>query len=181
MRLFVAIPVSTEVSAALVGYQSVLSPMGPFSMVPAKNMHMTLKFIGEADEETLEKVDRALASIRAEPFEMGLEGIGAFPNPKKVKVIWAALCRGSQQAVKLAREVDERLGELGFQKEGRFHPHITLARSKGGQDRDGLQKLLVSADQPAFGAFMVDGMSLMKSELHPDGARHEVLRSYAFG
>ena len=110
-----------------------LRDMGlPVRWVPAHAMHLTLKFLGETDEERVDELGGALelavAPVRALPVT--IEGFGAFPNARHPTVIWAGVTQ--EPALELLQHGVERAFEpLGFPVEGRpFRPHVTLGRTR---------------------------------------------------
>ena len=51
--------------------------------VPQRNIHLTLKFLGDVSSSSLDMIMRSLTAeaARHEAFDMLVEGSGAFPNP----------------------------------------------------------------------------------------------------
>jgi 2'-5' RNA ligase len=102
------------------------------------DFHLTLQFLGDTNETDVPAIARALvrAAEGHEPLSLRYGGLGAFPEPARARVVWAAV--GAETAggeadpaplVALARSVGEALRPLGFPTEGRaWHPHVTLGR-----------------------------------------------------
>src|SRR5208283_3870582 len=61
--------------------------------VPQQNVHLTLKFLGDVSFSNLDLIKQMLTSEAAQHpcFEMQMEGIGSFPNPRRPRVIWVGL------------------------------------------------------------------------------------------
>lgn len=122
MRLFVAIPFSAEVRAALLSAQEDLRAQGArANYTRPENLHLTLAFLGET--ERYAAAEKALSQVEAAAFPLRLTGGGRFGQ-----LYWAGLEK-SQPLERLAAQVQNRLRAAGFDLEKRaFRPHITLAR-----------------------------------------------------
>jgi len=96
--------------------------------------HMTLAFVGDVPDDDLSRVhDVVTESVRdLEPLELSLEGLGAFPSPRRPRVLWAGVSTQNPLLLnKLRQSVIAALSEIGFPcDEERFHPHVTLGRFK---------------------------------------------------
>ena len=127
MRLFVAAPLPSEVRERLAG---LCAGLPRARWVEPRNMHITLRFIGEVDRGAAEDADAALAQVRHQAFDLGLAGIGHFGSRRKVRSVWAGI-EGSDALVHLRQKIDSALVRAGHAPEHRkFHPHVTLARLK---------------------------------------------------
>lgn len=97
---------------------------------PPENWHITLKFLGDVEETQIEDLKAALdrASAKVEASKLRASGVGAFPEERHARVLWAGVAR-SQVLLDLQSEVEAECTPLGFPPEDRqFNPHITLAR-----------------------------------------------------
>ena len=155
MRLFIAINLNNEMKDALMDIQDTMRAYGVRGReVPAENMHLTLAFIGDYDDQ--EYVNSIVDSIEIRPFDIRLKGIGAFRD------LWWAGLEDSAPLQSVARQLRRALAEadIPFDRK-RFSPHITLIRRAEGK---------LSADAEAglsehFGTSMrVDHISLMRSD-----------------
>ncbi len=143
--------------------------------VAPDGLHITVKFLGHVDADRFpaiqERLDRAV--VGAKPFSVLLAGFGAFPSPRRPRVVWAG-CEAAPPLELLQDRIEREMQQLGFPVEARvFHPHVTLGRVKRGakpRDLEGLEQRLANA---AFdGEFTVRSIDLMESTLHPAGARY---------
>ncbi|MBM4003144.1 MAG: RNA 2',3'-cyclic phosphodiesterase [Planctomycetes bacterium] len=99
--------------------------------VPTRNMHLTLKFLGNVPDVELNDVCRVVKNAVAtvEPFEIVFRGLGAFPNLRQPRTLWLGVEHGSQEIIELQQAVEQSLQSLRFPKENRrFLPHLTLGR-----------------------------------------------------
>ncbi|MFA6355531.1 MAG: RNA 2',3'-cyclic phosphodiesterase [Candidatus Omnitrophota bacterium] len=139
IRAFIAIELSDEAKAeayagahAAACAEACAAARAGVKWVPEDNIHLTLRFLGDTDEETLSRAASVLAGIAAGsgPFPIRLKGLGAFPRGiSSPTVIWAGLSEGATESAQLSASIGSSLSELGIPKEGRhFSPHVTLGR-----------------------------------------------------
>lgn len=126
-RLFVAIDLPEQLKATLAGFTPELPAAG---WVVAEDLHLTLRFIGEVDQETFSSIRTALSGIDFAAFPLTLRSVGHFPPGKRPRVLWIGMDR-CDQLIQLQQEVELALTETGLPVEERpFSPHITIARLK---------------------------------------------------
>ena len=169
MRLFAAIRLPADALPAVLEAAKPLQNALGARALPAESLHLTLKFIGEADAAKAKEIETALSAIRFPPFSVSLSGAGAFPSERVPRAIWIG--GKSEGAEKLAAKVGEALSFLKLPEE-KFAVHLTVARSKGIAD---LEDFLKTGEVCSFD---VHSFSLMKSTLTPAGACYEVLREF---
>lgn len=155
--------------------------------VPAQNLHLTLKFLGQQPEERLAAVGAALAEVAGacRPFTMALKGVGAFPALDRPRILWIGFNEGGVEARALQEQVEAALEPHGFPREGRpWHPHLTIGRIP--DDRrwraeagPALREAMAAIATQSFGRLPVDRVVLMRSDLGPGGARYRELASAA--
>jgi 2'-5' RNA ligase len=187
VRLFVALEIPAAVRESLAALitelrdaASRVSDKRP-RWVRAENLHVTLKFIGEAAPEKLDAIRGALAAVRSDsPVEMNFRGLGFFPNEKRMKVFWAGIT-ASRNLAPLAAEIDRALSTLGIPRETReFAPHLTLARLEPPGMHEALRGAIQAAQSREFGSFQTREFLLIESKTRPTGAEYTVLQSFTF-
>jgi 2'-5' RNA ligase len=154
------------------------------SWVATENLHLTLKFLGGVEPDHLEAVATTLGTVAAEDtaFDLALQGLGAFPTPTRLRVIWAGASSGAVEVAGLATRVEAALAPLGFAPEGRpFSAHITLGRVRQPRRDPVLAAAIAAGAAREFGGFRVDRLALMRSDLSPRGARYTLLGSWLLG
>ncbi len=182
MRLFVALDLREDVRQAI---REVITELKPASRnvrwVRSEGMHITLKFIGYAAPEQLEKIRSALARIRsALPIELRFRGIGFFPNEKRPRVIWCGM-EASANLAPLAADIERALEPLGIAPESRdFVPHLTLARFNPPAAAGELVRAAANLQSRELGSARENEFYLYESILHPAGAEYKKLASYSF-
>ena len=147
----------------------------PMKLVELKNLHITLKFLGDIEEAKVDDIVDAMAKATQDngAFHIKFTGCGAFPSMNYIKVVWIGVDDG-ENLVDIAVDLDERLNKLGFKKEkNKFSPHLTMARVKSAKGKDELVRYLNSQSDNEFGELHVGSIKLMKSELTPQGPIYE--------
>ncbi len=184
MRLFVALELPASHRASLTEVCE-RGRRGGVRWVPAENVHLTLKFLGEVDEARIPKIEEALASVaaRARPFPLSLAGCGCFPNVRAPRVVWLGLAEGAGEAQALAGAVEDALRPVGFAPERRpFKPHLTIGRVK--DPREGAaaasSKVDALADYAAAPA-RAEAVALVKSTLTAEGSVYEEIGRWRLG
>ncbi len=128
MRLFIAIALPEDLRARLSELQQ---GMPAARWVDPDNLHLTLRFIGEADDVQAQDLDAALNQVRAERFDVTLTGVDCFGRGRKSRALWAGIAP-CPELDRLRRKVEQAARAAGFAPERRkFKPHVTLARFKG--------------------------------------------------
>ena len=175
MRCFIAVEPSTGVRDQLAGLLFRLRATGvPARWVAADNLHLTMKFLGDIEQETVAAVVEVMHRVSAgqSPFDLRLQDFGFFPPHGRPRI----LCIGvnqRQRLQQLAERLERDLTGLGFPPEGRFAAHITLARLKGTENLPQLKALL---DQTRLHeCFPVTELALFESLLGPAGAQYRLL------
>jgi 2'-5' RNA ligase len=172
-RCFVALDLSREAIKEIKKIQELIKKQNLFvgKFTELENLHLTIKFLGEIEEEKIEKVREKLKQVKFEGFEAKLAEIGVF-SKSFIKIIWIHL----KGAEKLQKEIDEKLEDL-FEPERRFMSHITIARVKYVGDKKKLLKYLESV-KPGKIKFKVDKFFLKESELLPEGPVYKDIEEY---
>ena len=145
-------------------------------LVEPRNIHLTLKFLGETDEALVDGITEAMRqSVRGvAPFEVRFHGLGAFPNRRNIRVVWVGV-QGAEALVAIAGALEDNLAELGFEKEGRFSPHATLGRLRSRRSGSLPALLEKYADTP-LGKMTVRQLALKKSVLDGRGPTYSTVR-----
>ena len=176
MRAFWAIDLNQQVRSALREFQQRLrNHLPPIGWVRPESLHLTVKFLGEIDEEQLASIQQAVENgIKGfSPFSLQIEGVGGFPNMNQPRVLWAGVSGQIADLQRLVLQVEEALIPLGFPAESKaFRGHLTLARIKQGSRDVGraLAQLKTLDLHTVFGILPVHQLCLFRSELKPTGA-----------
>ena len=185
VRLFVALNLPDEVRQALHDATAPLREAAPrgVAWVRPEGLHLTLKFLGEAEEPRVAEVAAALGGVAAAhaTVRVGVGGVGAFPSLARPRVVWAGV-EATPRLELLQHDVEAACATLGFEVEGRaFRPHVTLGRVRPGAAVESLRALAEAASRcTPHAEVMVPTLDLMASTLMPGGARHDAVARLPF-
>lgn len=146
--------------------------------VRPETVHLTLKFLGNIRPDAVSGISDAMkeAAATCPPLSFSVKGLGAFPTPKKARVVWLGLSGDTHQLIQFQKTLDSRLEPLGFARENRpFRAHLTMGRAKGKVDLQSLVEAILTWAEPASSPFFADRITLFKSDLKPGGAVHTPL------
>ena len=174
IRCFVAVEIPEPIQALLRPVQTHLQSRihKGTSWTKPGNFHLTLKFLGDVHPEAINDISKAVQRVTDThpPFSITFGGLGAFPNLTRPRVIWLGIKQGASTVSHLAKAVNLELTHLGFSTDNRFHPHLTLARLRTATDLKPLKNILRKYDTIVGGSMRVNEITLMQSQLHPNGA-----------
>ena len=173
IRLFVALELPETVRDRLVGLQGGIPGA---RWAHDDQLHLTLRFIGEVDENVAHDIDDALVSIRAPGFELELSGVGEFGG-KNPRALWAGV-RANGALMHLQKKVETALQRIGLEPETRkFSPHVTLARLRGAP-REKVMQFLSEYGLFASGPFRIARFVLFSSHQGSGGSVYHAERIY---
>ena len=182
MRTFIAIALPKEIKEALAGLEKELKASeADVKWVSPENIHLTLKFLGEIEDKTLEKIIKIIddTAKKKNKFQVRISSLGAFPKIDFPRVIWVGVDIGDKEAKNIAEGLEEEIAKIGIPKENRpFSSHITIGRTKSSLNREKLVQDL--RNKAELGGkkleFYVTKITLFKSTLTPRGPIYEALK-----
>lgn len=184
IRAFVCVAPPAEVVAGMEKFLAglrALSPHGGYKWVGREQLHLTLRFLGEAPESKVSAMDRALRLLKTPgPFEVEIAGAGGFPNLNRPRVLWMGVSQGADALARLASLVEDAAVSAGYERETRkFRAHLTLARAREESPiPENLREALTDATKlPAF-FWRCESFILMRSELTRSGPIYTPLGEY---
>ena len=186
MRTFIAADMPDEARERLASFLSQLRAMEieKLRWVQPEAIHLTLKFLGEIDQE---RVGPVLSAMRescagACSFHLATGGLGCFPSRRSPQVVWLGL-EGEVETLELLQSsLDEELHRTaGLSLEERpFRPHLTLARVRRGaseSERRQIWENIEATPPPDTITWPVSQLSLVHSTLLPQGPQYRTLGS----
>jgi 2'-5' RNA ligase len=179
-RTFIGIDIGDAIRTAAVALQKELGQCGAeVKWVTPESMHVTLLFLGEVDDRELHAVCKAVREVAASepPFTLRVSGVGAFPTPRRPKVLWAGITDGAEPLQRLNAGLEETMLDLGcYRKEERgYTPHLTLGRVKGDADGFALATELPKRLAWDGGRVSVDEVLVYSSETDRAGPVYTVI------
>jgi len=189
VRSFIAIELPDELKLGLFQLQAQLKTgkQPPVKWVDPYSIHLTLKFLGNISTDKISGITGAIetAAQGVSPLYLELKGLGAFPNLRRVQVVWVGLSGELARLGELQRRIESNLAPLGFAPESRpFKPHLTLARLREQaslDERQSFGELIAGTRSEAVYGFKADSISLMRSQLTREGAIYSRLGLVGLG
>lgn len=170
MRCFISVSIPEEIKLKISEIQNNL-PDFTGKKTERENLHLTLKFLGEINEEKLKAVRDKLKKIKFKKFESQINSIGIF-SENFIRIIWLHLTNSEE----LQKKIDDSLKEI-FKPEERFMGHLTIARVKEIKTPKEFLRKLDQIKIPKL-KFLIKSFSLIQSDLFPEGPKYTVLENY---
>ena len=182
IRVFIAVEIDSEIKNKLSEYLSMLKRTGAdVKWVSPENIHLTLKFIGYIEKESLINLNKVIsdAASNIEPFSISIGNIGAFPSLNKPRVVFVCVQEKGNDLLRIYEKLDKGVERLGINKESKkYVGHITLGRVKSQKNISNLKNALNSGKECCFGLEKVTSLSLIESELTPTGPIYTRLNNF---
>jgi 2'-5' RNA ligase len=182
-RAFISVDIGAQPS--LIDLENILRNTGVnLKLVEPANIHLTLRFLGELDEQLITPITSVMTDCvkTIKPFKILLNGVGAFPSIKYMKVIWVGV-QNAEELINIANNLNSKLDKLGISRaDHSFSPHVTVARVKGvsgGKER--LISVLSRYREHNFGSIDVDCIRLKRSVLTPKGPEYSTVKEVKLG
>lgn len=183
MRVFVACELAPSVRQGIAVLQDDWRASIPSARwVRAENLHLTLRFVGDVEERTVDALRSSLEIVAraAAPFRYSLRGGGCFPNPKRARVLWVGVDPVADALRSLQQAVERAVRDQGLPPDDRgFKPHLTIARFK--TPPRSVAELIGRLGGLDFGGTKVSEIVLFESRLSPQGARYRAVGRFALG
>lgn len=179
IRAFIGIRIEPNMAQRIAEVQSQLKEAFPgIRWVGKENLHLTVKFLGEVQEDKVEAIIEALEGALRDISQFSIlgRGIGAFPDIRRARILWVGL--EAKPLASIATGVESVLEPVGFARERRgFKPHLTIGRWRnfdGSSDR--LKQEIERFKNYDFGEARVEEVVLFQSVLKPEGAVYSPLK-----
>lgn len=196
MRVFAAVELPRDVRGRIAAAaRDLLDGVRAAKPVAETNLHVTVRFIGEVADASIDAVTAAVrdgaASVRSSVAQA--RGLGAFPSAhgrgaNRPRVVWAGVDDPSRTLSSIEESISSKLAVLGYAREERpFSAHVTVARiNVGARMKDDVRDVgalsarleAASKNAPAFGAVPLDEVTLFRSDLSPRGPSYTALARF---
>lgn len=176
MRLFIAVKIP-QIEKILNVLNKISLTGADIKPVEPENIHVTLAFLGEVEDNRVDLVKDALLALKFKKFKMTMKGMGAFPSISKPRVIWIGISEGFTELREIRNYLVKQLiaRKIRLEDEKDFVPHITVGRVKGPSNLSNLIDFVNQYSNEYFGEFIVDKVILFKSTLTPKGPIYDEL------
>jgi 2'-5' RNA ligase len=147
--------------------------------VEPKNIHITLRFLGNIIPNMVDRIFEGMQKVQFVPFDVKIQGVGAFPDMRYPRVVWAGIREGANQLRGIFSQLEPYLRSLGFAPDPKgFSPHLTIARVKSGRNKAVLAKFLAENVNYEFGIVRAECLRLKRSDLTPKGPIYSTLKEF---
>ena len=175
-RLFTGVEIPPEVAQAL---STLRGGLPGARWIDKENYHVTLRFIGDVDDDMAHEVESLLGRVRRGRFELRIEGLTSFGSKKPRAVV--ASVEPSSPLMEAQAEQERMMQRIGLEPEGRkYTPHVTLARLRDASNRDVAEYLSARGHFRSM-AFPVSRFVLFSSRASVGGGPYVVEASYPLG
>ena len=151
---------------------------------PDRNLHLTLKFLGEIDGGRVAGLAALMADAARDvpPFDLVAQGAGGFPSLRAPRVLWVGIREPLELVGKLQQNMETAFAGAGFPPEDRpFHPHVTVGRVRGVLPPGWGEAFRAAFAGARLRPVPVASYQLYESRLSPGGADYTVLHDVPFG
>ncbi len=182
-RLFVAVavpPGALEACQQLIDAVRMTSPGRDARWVRTENLHLTIRFLGDAPPDSVPDVGLAVldAAASVDRFRIELAGAGAFPDGRHPRTLWLGVDHGNDGLIRLVDALGAPLDRLGWPPETRTRrPHLTVARTDAlqGEVSHAIANDLARASVGWRAGFEAATLTLFRSHLGAGPPRYEPL------
>ena len=185
MRVFIAIDIDDKIRKAISDLQkqiasSVSVKKGDLKWVEPNNIHLTLKFLGEINDEQLEEVKEITNTVAQahQKFNLEIESVGSFGG-RSAKIVWVGAGKGTDALLALQKDLDGQLEQAGFPKEEReFSAHLTLCRVNHPIAGVKLGEAIKQFSNLELGSIAADAICVYQSQLTPQGPIYTMIADF---
>lgn len=179
IRVFVALPISPEVKERIAQSIDKLKKQlpGPVRWVAVENIHVTLKFLGDTSQASLQDLTHTLSAVIGQqaPIQITIGGFGVYPNTKRPRVLWVGI-QAPPELESLQRAIETACTRLGYPAEDKsFSPHLTIARIREDSPMTDLRPVLQNIQIGELGTLKIETVTLFRSDLFPKGPKYTPL------
>jgi len=184
MRAFLAIEIEDKIKDTVIKLIERLSSKGEgISWVKRDQIHLTLFFFEDLKVEDFEKLSLSIDGIakKTHPFYLEIKGNGFFGRKDSPRVFWLGIEKEVGTLKKMQTEIVESLKSFGYFEDKNFNPHLTIGRNKSGRSQKNVVTTLFDLKDFSLGSFLVNEITLFKSELLKSGALHTPIKKFHLG
>jgi 2'-5' RNA ligase len=181
-RLFVSVDLPDTFVDEIRAIQETLTPASGIRPTDPEQVHVTLAFLGEVDEDRVptvrDAVEAGVDRADLDPFDVEYRDLGVFPSEDYISVVWLGVGEGAEQLTRLHHSVVGALEDAGVRVDTHdtFTPHATIARMDHGGGKEHVQEV-VRNSTPELETDRVEAVRLKRSLLGPDGPTYETVES----
>jgi 2'-5' RNA ligase len=182
MRCFVAIALPASVKTLLVRVQEALRRAdADVKWVEEENLHLSLKFLGDLEEDALSGLKGILSveALRWPSMALSYSGIGTFPERGEPRVVWAGCGGDLSTLAALAGAVERAAEQVGVPRERKpFVAHLTIGRVRSSRNVKRLQSAIAAQREVPLGRDEIQEFVLYRSTLTNQGPFYESIAAF---
>jgi len=179
IRSFIAFDINSEtvLQKFSEAQRSLLDIGADLKLVEPKNIHITMRFLGDITPNMIDSVHESMKKVSFTAFDCEIHGLGAFPDLRYARVVWAGIGKGSEELKSVSDQLEPYLHQLGLKADPKgFSPHLTFARVRTGRNKAELLRCIQDMADYDFGVVRADCLRLKRSVLTPKGPIYSTLR-----
>ncbi|HUT81473.1 MAG TPA: RNA 2',3'-cyclic phosphodiesterase [Candidatus Bathyarchaeia archaeon] len=151
-------------------------PDTAIKFVAPENLHLTMKFLGDINENIIPELQKAAEKISFKTFDLEISGMGCLPSYSYINAIYIGITKGFDELKEVAQKIDSLSSKFNFKKEDRpFKAHLTIGRLKKTGNKNLLVEKIKALEKKDFGTIKIDKFVLKKSDLTPTGPIYTTL------
>jgi RNA 2',3'-cyclic 3'-phosphodiesterase len=179
-RIFIAVDISDEARRIASEYSEAMRR--EFSNLrigweKAEKLHLTLKFLGETNEDQLEKLIEIVGKTAAQisNFRLSVGETGVFPTPRNARILWLGVKDEKGSLAEISEILESECEKIGFPKEKRnFKAHLTIGRLREPhKSKEIALKHLQNKFEPV--EFIVSELVVYESKFQPQGSIYSIV------
>ncbi|MCD6477649.1 MAG: RNA 2',3'-cyclic phosphodiesterase [Candidatus Aenigmarchaeota archaeon] len=175
MRVFIGIPIPEEIRNKIKEIEKEFKIKG-IKIVEPENLHWTVKFLGELNDNELEKTKSIMDGLNFNPVKIEVRGINVFPNLSYIRTIWIGVGEGLKKFKDELEKVNNKFSGIGKKNSNEIIPHLTIGRVKFLSDKEKLIKLMKKYEEIKIGEMITTPLVLYESILTPKGPIYKKLK-----
>ena len=183
MRTFIGMKLDDhtreKIGAALKPFKKIATPI---KWVKPKNWHLTIKFIGEVNEEKKERIIESMKAtpFAVQPFEIVISGFGKFGQGNDLNIFWAGIL-ANETLQKIYFQIEDALEKIHVKRESReFKPHLTLGRNRKHFNFKSFAAMIEKERTGPIASFKTPGFQIYQSILTPEGPIYNIIEEIPF-
>lgn len=180
-RLFIAVDIPEFIKDDIYNFAGfLLKEEKRIKLVPATNIHINLKFLGNINTGKINKIEKSIKETAGafRRFKYEINGkVNAFPGLDNARVVFLEIGNGGGQISEIYNELENNLSKVKIRKDKRkFFPHITIARIK---NKKNIEQLVNNHGMDSVGWLNCSKITLFESRLKPQGAEYTILSKFS--
>jgi 2'-5' RNA ligase len=183
MRTFIGIKLDAgtreKIASALKPFKKITTPI---KWVKSENWHLTMKFIGEVNDEKKDRIIRTMKEIPipVQPFEIAVSGFGKFGRGDDLNIFWAGI-EENETLKKIYLQIEDALEKIQVKREAReFRPHLTIGRNRKSFDFKSFVAIIEKEQSRHIASFIAGGFQIFQSILTPEGPIYNIVEEISF-